>query len=314
MVRLKRHSRVVMGTLATVAVFVWCLTTSARSDNDRWVESLHRGHRSAPFEDALEKLNASMTRGSRLNECSACHSDRAWIANLVLPRPQVSDNACRNCHQARPADAPDDLKVSSVGVQWLGKRTNRPAHMGTDFPGLVAGLRPSRKQIACAECHPDHEGEQLLDRRLSEQGNQPARRVKVEDTERYLMTKICSGCHLPQGSSPDATKILREFVKAHSTGDGFDPPLPKELQDEVAAASPDAPLDSALQGRVVKTVLETLDKQLLLGIDVDPSLRGCTPGCHGEHTPMTNDAEEYKLPESAAVPSRFAEFFARLPR
>jgi len=286
------------------------LTSAAQSDNDRWLQTLHTGHQSATFLGALNKLNQTLPRGSKLTECSACHGDRAWISNLVLPRPPVSDNSCRNCHLPRPADAADDVRVSDLGLPWLGKRVNRPGHMGDDYPGMVAGLAPARRQIPCAECHPDHEGERLLDRRLSEKGTQPAQRVKVEETERFQMTRICSGCHLPQQPSVEATKVLREFVKAHSTGDGFDPPLSKELQAEVAAASPHAPLTGDLQNRIVKSVQETVDQQLLLGIDVDPSLRGCTPGCHGEHTPMTNDEEDYqKKRESAAVPGRFAEFF-----
>lgn len=307
---LKRRGRVWVGAAISLLVFVWSLSSSAQSDNQRWVRSLHGGHRTPEFRTALDNLNSSRPTGLRLDECSACHGVRDWVSNLVSTRPPVADQNCGSCHLPRPADAADGSRASSVGVPWLGKRLHRPGHAGVDYPGMLAGLAPVDRQIACAECHPDHEGEQLLDRRLSESGVQPAKRVKVEEANRFQMTRICAGCHLPQERSPEAAEVLREFVKAHSTGDGFDPPLSKELQAEVAAASPHAPLTGDLQGRLVRSVQETIEKQLLLGIDVDPSLRGCTPGCHGEHTPMTNDEEDYeKKRETAAVRARFATYY-----
>ncbi|MGV3721007.1 MAG: multiheme c-type cytochrome [Actinomycetota bacterium] len=307
---LKQRGRVWVGAAVSLLVFAWCLASSARSDNQRWVQSLHGGHRTAAFQAALDNLNSLRPAGLRLDECSACHGKRDWVSNLVSARPMVADEKCGTCHLPRPAEVDADVKTSPAGLPWLGKRLHRPGHAGIDYPGMVAGLAPKDRRIACAECHPDHEGEQLLDRRLSESGGHPAKRVKVEETNRFLMTRICSGCHLPQEPSAEATQVLREFVKAHSTGDGFDPPLPKELQDEVAAASPNAPMAGDLQNRIVKSVTETVGKQMLLGIEEDPSLRGCTPGCHGEHTPMTNDEEDYnKKRESAAVPARFARLF-----
>jgi hypothetical protein len=308
---LKRHGRVVAGAVISVGVFVWCLASAARSDNRRFVESLHGGHRTPQFQAALAKLNSARGDSLKLDECTACHEPRNWVSNLALARPTVADESCARCHQPRP-DAAEEQAVSETGVPWLGKRLHRPAHAGMDFPGMVAGLRSGDGRIACAECHPDHEGPQLLDRRLRESGSHPARRVKVQEEERFLMTRICAGCHLPEQPSPAATQVLQEFVKAHSTGDGFDPPLPKELQDQVTAAPASAPLDPALQQQLVRSVMETLDKQLLLGVEEDPSLKGCTPGCHGEHSPMTNDAEDYQSPKSsAAVPARFARLFHR---
>jgi len=296
MTPLRRNGRVLVGTALSVLVGIWCFASGARSDNHRFIETLHGGHRNPEFKQALAVLNQGRSGATKLDECTACHGKRDWVSTLVFARPTAADESCGQCHQPQPAGAKDAPRAST-GMPWLGKRLHRPAHAGIDYPTMIAGFAPPGGRIACAECHPDHQGKELADRRLSEPASTfHADRVPVGDRKQLRMTHICAGCHLPRTPSADATEILREFVKDHSKGDGFDPKFPAELQQRVFAASPRQPLDPALQGQVVDAVFDTVGKQLLLGVDVDPALRGCTPACHGEHSPVNNDGtdEDYK--------------------
>jgi hypothetical protein len=292
MTPLKRNGRVLVGTGLSVLVGIWCFASGARSDNQRWIETLHGGHRTPEFRQALAVLNQGRSGAARLDECTACHGKRDWISTLVFARPPVVDAACGECHQPLPAGQKDAPRTAT-GMPWLGKRLHRPAHAGVDYPTMIAGLVPAGGRIACAECHPDHQGKELVDRRLSEPVSSfHAERVPVGDRKQLRMTRICAGCHLPRTPSADATEILREFLKDHSKGDGFDPKFPDALQKQVLSAAPRQALDPALQGQVVDAVFDTVGKQLLLGVDVDPALRGCTPACHGEHSPVNNDGTE----------------------
>ena len=289
---LKRYCRVLVGTGMSVLVWVWCFASGARSDNHRWIESLHGGHRTPEFKLALAVLNQGRPGAARLDECTACHGKRDWVSTLVFARPATTDESCAQCHQPSPAGRKDVPRAAN-GMPWLGKRLHRPAHAGTDFPNMIAGIAPAGGRIVCAECHPDHQGKELVDRRLSEPSSSfRAERVPVGDRKQLRMTRICAGCHLPRIPSADATEILREFLKDHSKGDGFDPAFPKELAARVASAPTRQPLDAGTQGQVVDAVFDTVDKQMLLGIELDPALRGCTPACHGEHSPVNNDGTE----------------------
>lgn len=296
MVPLKRYGRVLVGTGVSVLVWIWCFASGARSDNHRWIESLHSGHRTPEFQAALTALNQGRSGGAKLDECTACHGKRDWVSNLVFARPTAADESCGQCHQPQP-EGQKDTPRSANGLPWLGKRLHRPAHAGMDYPTMIAGLAPKGGKIACAECHPDHQGKDVADFRLSEpRSSFHADRVPVGDRKQLRMTRICAGCHLPRNPSADATDILKEFIKDHSKGDGFDPKFPEALSQRVLAAPARQPLDPTLQGQVVDAVFDTVGKQLLLGVDVDPALRGCTPACHGEHSPVNNDGteEDYK--------------------
>lgn len=289
---LKRYSRFLIGTGVSVVVWIWCFASGARSDNQRWIESLHSGHRTPVFQQALATVNQGRSGAAKLDECSACHGKRDWVANLVFARPITADESCGQCHEPQP-EAQKDAPRTAMGMPWLGKRLHRPAHAGVDYPNMIAGLAPKGGRIACAECHPDHEGAEVADHRLSESsGAFHADRVAVGERKQLRMTRVCASCHLPRTPSAEATEILRQFLKDHSKGDGFDPKFPEALAARVAAAPARQPLDAATQGQVVDAVFDTVGKQLLLGVDVDPALRGCTPACHGEHSPVNNDGTE----------------------
>ncbi len=305
---LRRYRRSLMVAGISVVLFGWCVASAAPSDNARWVKNLHAGHQSEKFREAVSTLNASGKL--HLDECTACHTPQNWVANLVLPKPPVQDAACRKCHEPSPGESQgaDFGKGNKLGLSWLGKRLRRPAHEGIDFPGRAGGMGLAAGQtLACADCHPDHEGTDLKDARLADfqhpqngNGTHPAAaRVKVEEAQRFRMTGVCVGCHLPADPGAEATEVLREFLRSHNTGDGFDPPVPDDVAALLTQAPKDTPLDRGAQKKVVDTVLETVRQQVLFG-EIDESMRGCTPGCHGEHTPMTNDAEKYELPKSTS--------------
>lgn len=300
---LRKYRRSLMVTGLSVILFGWCLASAAPSDNERWLKDLHSGHQSTKYASAVAALNAKGA-GVKLDQCSACHTPRNWVLNLVAERPKVEDAACRQCHQPAPEESAGTEAASAVGVSWLGKRLRRPAHEGMDFSGKVAGMGlPAGQSLACADCHADHQGKELADARLAEvhglKGKLPvASRVKVEEKERLRMTQLCLDCHLPTAPGGQATEVLREFIKSHNTGDGFDPPVPDDMVKLINAAAKDAPLDRTTQKKVVDSVLKVVNEQVLFG-EKDESLRGCTPGCHGEHTPANNDAEKYELPKTA---------------
>lgn len=306
---LRRYRRSLMVTGISVVLFGWCVASAAPSDNARWVKNLHSGHQSETFRKAVAGLNAAGQ--VRLDECTACHSPQNWVSNLILPKPPVQDAACRKCHEPAPPESESgeaEEKGTKLGMSWLGKRLRRPAHEGIDFPGRAGGMGLAAGQsLACADCHPDHEGTDLKDARLADfqhpvsrgKGQPAAARVTIEDTQRFRMTGVCVGCHLPTEPGAEATEVLREFLRSHNTGDGFDPPVPDAAAALLSQAPKNTPLDPGSQKKVVEAVLGTVRQQVLFG-DVDEALRGCTPGCHGEHTPMTNDAEKYELPKSAS--------------
>jgi len=293
-----RDRRTTFAVVLSVLVFAWCIG-SASSDNRRWLENLHKGHQSATFQDALAKLKAR-PGWETMDECNVCHEDRSWMSNVIYSMAPVRDTACLHCHRPVPPGSKLEAGAArtSLGLPFLGTRANRPAHMRVDLPGKTAGLPiPGDGELKCADCHPEHEGLQSMVR------------VKVDEGQRLRITRECLRCHLPSEPSPEATMVLKEFIDGHKGDNAFDPKIPPSAVKAIADAPANQPLPKATQAAFVRDVLDTLGQQVFLGDksleeEAQP-LRGCTPGCHGEHTVGTGDADDKKYrpetPETATL-------------
>lgn len=318
----------------TALTFAWCVALSARADNDRWLKDLHSGHRSADFQRALAALNGR-PGVQRFDRCSVCHERRSWIANLVQPLPKVQDATCRRCHEATPASgAAPSAALTSLGLPALGERLGRPAHQGTHYAGKHAGLEISGDgNLSCSDCHVDHLGTQLADRsalasrHAAETGMRTGGHVLTADkvaadrtkegddykyTLRFRMTQACLGCHLPRTPSPDATAVLKDFMDAHQSGNGFDPPMEDAPVQAVKNAPVGQPLDRGVQNRAVDAALASLNIQSNRREWKNDGSRGCTPVCHGEHTPALDDADQNKYQGKPGTASSAAYDAARL--
>ena len=312
----QRNSRLWWGIGVTVATFAWCVALSARADNDRWLKDLHTGHQSADFQRALAALNGRQS-AERFDRCSVCHERRNWITNLVQPLAKVQDTSCRRCHEATPAAGTTPTAVlTSLGLPTLGERLGRPAHQGTHYVGKHPGLEISGNgNLSCSDCHADHQGTQLVDqnaranRRAAEQGTRTGGHAQIADkvaadrtkegdnykyTLRFRMTQACLACHLPRTPSAEATAVLKDFMDAHQSGNGFDPPMEDTPVQAIKSAPAGQPLDRGVQNRAVDAALASLKIQTNRREWKNDGSRGCTPVCHGEHTPALDDADQNK--------------------
>jgi hypothetical protein len=290
-----RDRRTTVAILLSLLICIWCIG-AAQSDNRRWIGNLHKGHQSGAFYRAVDQLNERHVEVGKLDQCSVCHEPRNWAINLVDTMEPVSQLTCQRCHQRTPTVPPGvtaapakggDATHNALWIPYIGSRTVRRGHTGKDFPGRVSGLAiRGDGRLDCAECHPEHEANRSVDR------------VKVEDKiERLRLTRPCLPCHLPTAPSAPATSVLKAFAKAHQSGNGFSPPIPDAAMKAIQGAPEDRPLDRGAQEAAVRDILDVLGKQAdLLDQPAEPN-RGCTPGCHGEHTPATQDAstDKYKL-------------------
>lgn len=178
----------------SIVVFAWCIA-AARSDTQRFVESLHGAHQGEKFRTALRTLN---TGGARLDECTACHSSLGWVSNLVTPMPPLADASCARCH------TPDGKALGMVlgdvkDPDSKNNRAGRPAHQGQG-PGHSAGLVVSedghlRTPLRCAACHDDHQGK----------GYKAAE----------FRNEFCAQCHVPASEAAASTAVRRAMLKAH---------------------------------------------------------------------------------------------------
>src|SRR5687767_7574424 len=144
-----RDRRTLVGLVMSLAIFVWCIG-AARSDTRRWVENLHQGHQSSNFKAALARLNQRFAP-EKVDECTVCHQERSWVPNLATTMAPVPQASCARCHRSSPSKAETPGALTSLGLPFLGVRTRRPAHEGTDLPGKFAGLPIGRSHVECSE-------------------------------------------------------------------------------------------------------------------------------------------------------------------
>lgn len=286
-----KKSRVPLAAAVSVAILVACIAT-ASSDNSHWVRTLHAGHQSDRFRTAVSTLNSS---GSHFDECSVCHARRDWVTTLIEARPPIRSETCAKCHEAKgpvaagsAAPAPSATpERNRLGVDLIGVRLGRPAHAGQDFPNRVTGMPIPAGGLQCGQCHPDHGGKESMTRVKGDDGSQ---RLKV--------TAECVSCHLPKEPSITATTVLKEFLKSHQGGNGFaDPKIEDAAAKSIESAPEGQPLSRTTQAAFVAASLKALAGQMSLLGGPDETRRGCSPGCHGEHTAAPDDAsaEKYQI-------------------
>ncbi len=247
---LHRYRRSLMVGVVTILTFGWCAVNGAPGDNRRLTDMLHEAHRGDKFRRSLLELRSEETK---MDECAACHGSRDWMSNLISPRLAVEVSACVRCHKVSTAE-PGAHLGTTLGAQSIRKGHHRLEATG---PDSEKGLRvdPESDQtlpLRCANCHPDH------------RGDAPFRRVAVDvdgvEKHRFDLTASCLGCHVPEGDSPAAQRVMKFFLESHSSA-----------------------FENAVKPATRAAVLSVMELQQKIGE------RGCTPACHGEHNPMFGD-------------------------
>lgn len=183
-------SRALLAVILSVVLLIWCLAAAARDDNARFLTTMHAAHRGTRFNTALDSLRGKAT-DRRIDECTACHTDRGLFRTLIEPRASVPDTACGGCHSTD--------KAASLG-RPLKVRFHRPAHQVDLSAPTTAGLARSEHgsivvPMSCGSCHPDHRGAEF----------------KPAD----IKNAFCNGCHVPASTSAQAQAVLLSFARVH---------------------------------------------------------------------------------------------------